>query len=57
MKIDRRQARIFRARTTRKNIRYAVVKVCRNDEDETVRAIVEDRLRKYDSGRVIVYAG
>jgi superfamily II DNA helicase RecQ len=58
MGLSASRVRMFRARTTRGNIRYKAVTV---DDEEAREAAVEravtDGLRHYETGRVIVYSG
>ncbi|KAK4118465.1 P-loop containing nucleoside triphosphate hydrolase protein, partial [Parathielavia appendiculata] len=58
MRLDARQVRLFRSRTTRRNIGYRVRVVSRRDEgDREVRRVVQAGLERYSSGKIIVYGG
>ncbi|KAI2479924.1 telomere-linked helicase 1 [Pyrenophora tritici-repentis] len=59
MHFERRQVRIFRAPTARSNIAYRVVRVekerKRQEVEATVLAMVQQKVRKYKSGKIVVY--
>ncbi|EFQ92357.1 hypothetical protein PTT_10560 [Pyrenophora teres f. teres 0-1] len=60
MHFKRRQVRIFRAPIARSNIAYRVVRVekerKRQEVEATVLAMVQQKVRKYKSGKIIVYS-
>ncbi|KAI0603762.1 RecQ Superfamily II DNA helicase, partial [Pyrenophora tritici-repentis] len=59
MHFERRQVRMFRAPTARSNIAYRVVRVekerKRQEVEATVLAMVQQKVRKYKSGKIVVY--
>ena len=59
MGLDERHVRLFRERTTRRNIRYQVriVRGGQEEEDKAVCETVRDGLERYKQGKVIVYSG
>lgn len=59
MGLDGRRVRLFRERTTRRNIGYRVraVRGGQDEEDKVVCKAVRDGLERYEQGKVIVYSG
>ncbi|KAF7444174.1 RecQ Superfamily II DNA helicase [Pyrenophora tritici-repentis] len=59
MHFERGQVRMFRAPTARSNIAYRVVRVekerKRQEVEATVLAMVQQKVRKYKSGKIVVY--
>jgi superfamily II DNA helicase RecQ len=60
MRFEKQRVYLFRARTIRTNIGYRV-QVLRGaseeEQDEEVQRVVEEGLGRYDSGKIMVYAG
>ncbi|KAF2218115.1 P-loop containing nucleoside triphosphate hydrolase protein, partial [Elsinoe ampelina] len=55
MNLREEDLRIMREETSRKNLEYRVLEYNRQDEVMEVRRVVEQKLREYEQGKIIIY--